>query len=675
MLTRLPVCILLSVFALAVHASEDARLPFQAMDVFQLELAADPQVSPDGRRIAYVRQRMDVMTDRTVSDIWIINADGSRHEPVVANENSASSPRFSPDGKRLLYAGGGALHVRYLDSGRDTAITHTLEAPSSAAWSPDGQWIAFTMRVPAEAESFAQLPSPPEGASWAEPPKFIDELLYRADGAGYLDESYTHIFVVPAEGGTPRQLTNGDFHHGAPVWSPDGTMLYFSANRADNWRFDPLDSEIHSMNVGSGELKSLTDRDGPDSEPAISPNGRYLAYTGFDDEKLGHHVAKLHLLDLRTGNIRVLTEKLDRSATSPVWDDDGKGLYFLYDSEGTTRLAYVELDGDLRELAGSLGGLSIGRPYTSAAMHAGGDTVAFTLGGASHPADLAVYKDGDTQRLTRLNDDLFAQRRMAQVEELWFESGADGRRVQAWVMTPPDFDATKKYPLILEVHGGPFSAYGPLFSAEMQLYAARGYVVLYVNPRGSTSYGKEFANLIHHNYPGQDYDDLMSAVDTVIKQGYIDTDELFVTGGSGGGVLTAWIIGKTDRFRAAVVAKPVINWISFALTADFYTFFHQYWFADYPWNDFDAYWERSPLSLVGNVKTPTMLMTGEADYRTPISETEQFYQALQLRGVDTALVRVPGASHSIASRPSHLIAKAAYIIEWFERHRKEEAAQ
>jgi len=669
MRTRLLVCILSCTFLAPAFSAEDTRLPFQAMDVFELELAADPQVSPDGKKIVYVRRRMDIMTDRVTGDIWTINADGSGNEPLITIEGGASTPRFSPDGNRLLYANGGSLHVRYLGSNRDAAVTRTLEAPSSAAWSPDGKWIAFTMDVPSKSEPFATLPTAPEGAEWAEAPKFIDELLYRADGAGYLKETYTHVFVVPAEGGTPKQLTNGDYDHGAPAWSRDGKSIYVSANRQENWRFDPLESEIHAIDIKSGELRTLTDRDGPDSSPVVSPDGHYLAYTGFDDEKLGYHISRLYLLDLRSGKSRVLTESLDRDVDSPVWDESGKGLYFLYDSEGTTRLGHATTDGKVRELTGSVGGLSYGRPYNGAAMHAANGTVAYTLSDASHPADLAVYRKGAARRVTRLNDELFAQRQMAKVEEIWFESSAGNRRVQAWLMKPPGFDAKKKYPLILEIHGGPFAAYGPTFSAEMQLYAARGYVVLYVNPRGSTSYGKDFANLIHHNYPGQDYDDLMSAVDAVLEKGYVNEDELFVTGGSGGGVLSAWIVGKTDRFRAAVVVKPVINWTSFALTADFYTFFHQYWFADFPWEDPDAYWKRSPLSLVGNVTTPTMLMTGEADYRTPISEAEQYYQALQLRGVDTALVRVPGAPHHIAGRPSHLIAKTAYILEWFERHR------
>jgi acylaminoacyl-peptidase len=281
---------------------------------------------------------------------------------------------------------------------------------------------------------------------------------------------------------------------------------------------------------------------------------------------------------------------------------------------------------------------------------------------------VAEFGKSQSKQITRLNDDLFNHKELGDVEPIWFDSSHDGRKIQGWIVKPPGFDRQKKYPLILEIHGGPFANYGDRFAAELQLYAAAGYVVLYVNPRGSTSYGYDFAALIDHNYPSQDYDDLMSGVDEVIARGFVDPKQLYVTGGSGGGVLSSWIVGKTDRFRAAVVAKPVINWYSFVLTADHYNYFARYWFGKYPWEDPESYLKRSPLSLVGDVKTPTMLLTGEKDYRTPISESEQFYQALKLRKVDTALVRVPEASHGIASRPSYLIAKVACILKWFEMH-------
>ena len=328
----------------------------------------------------------------------------------------------------------------------------------------------------------------------------------------------------------------------------------------------------------------------------------------------------------------------------------------------------------MEPLVGGVGGLSLGRPYAGSSFSASENGVlAYTYSIPLRPADVGIVAPGDAEgiRLTDLNADLFDHKALAEIEEIWFDSSHDGRKIQGWIAKPPGFDPNRKYPLILEIHGGPFANYGNRFASEIQLYAAAGYVVLYANPRGSTSYGGEFGNLIHHNYPGEDYDDLMSGVDAVIERGYVDSERLYVTGGSGGGVLTAWMVGKTERFRAAVVAKPVINWYSFVLTADSYPFFYKYWFPGFPWDEPEHYMARSPLSPVGNVETPTMLLTGEADHRTPISETEQYYQALKLRKIETAMVRIPGASHGIANRPSQLIAKVAYILEWFERHQPE----
>ena len=317
-------------------------------------------------------------------------------------------------------------------------------------------------------------------------------------------------------------------------------------------------------------------------------------------------------------------------------------------------LALVSLDGKVRTIAEGLGGTDLGRPYTSGRYSvARNGRVAFTHNSPCasrrrRHGHAGWRRDACSPRSTTT---CFGNKTLGAVRELTWKCSQDQREIQGWVITPPDFDPAKKYPLILEIHGGPFAAYGPNYTTELQLFAAAGYIVLYTNPRGSTSYGEEFGNLIHHAYPGDDYDDLMSGVDALIAQGNVDADNLFVTGGSGGGVLTAWIVGKTDRFRAAVVAKPVINWSSFVLTSDVNNFFYKYWFGAQPWEQPEQYWKRSPLSLVGNVKTPTMLLTGEADYRTPIAESEQYYQALKLRKVDTVMVRIPEASHGMTARP------------------------
>ena len=647
----------------------------ELMDIFDLEFIADPQISPDGSQIVYVRNFKDVMADANRSNLWIINADGSKNRPLTTGNHSDYSPRWSPDGDRILYLssknGSSQMYLRWLEDGTEQKLSNFPKSPGSIQWSPDGKWIAFGMSVDAQASSLMALPTPPKGAQWTNKPKYIDKLNYRSDGAGYLPASYRHLFVMSADGGHARQLTSGEFNHGGDFdWTPDGKYIILSANRHPDGEYEPRNSEIYELEVASGTIKVLTDRLGPDGGPTVSPDGKQIAYLGFDDRYQGFQTTGVYLMNRDGSNPRWINKNMDRNAVNLQWSGDGKTLYCQYDDEGNTKIARMDLQGNVTDLTNDVGGLSLGRPYS------GGDfTVAkngrfaFTLGTPEHPSDLAVGTGrNDVKRLTEVNADLFSHKKVGEVEEVWFESGFDGRKVQGWICKPPDFDPNKKYPLLLEIHGGPFTNYGWRFSTEVQLYAAAGYVVLYTNPRGSTSYGEEFANLIHHNYPGEDYDDLMAGVDAVIDKGYIDENRLYVTGGSGGGVLSAWIIGKTDRFKAAVVAKPVINWSSFVLHADGPAFFSKYWFSGFPWETPEQYWARSPLSLVGNVKTPTMLLTGEQDYRTPISETEQYYAALKLNKVDAAMVRIQDSGHGIANKPSNLMNKVAYVLGWFDKH-------
>jgi dipeptidyl aminopeptidase/acylaminoacyl peptidase len=664
----------------ATAASAAAPRTFQPMDVFDLQWAADPQVAPDGRQVAYVRMRGDVMKDAFTGDLWLVGTDGSGHEPLASG---AASPRWSPDGTRLAYVAGergkAQIFVRWMDSGATTQVTRVVEKPSTLTWSPDGHTLAFTMPVASKAESFVKPLPKPAGAEWAAPPRVIESLVYREDGEGYLPDAREQVFVVSADGGAPRQLTDGPYDHEGPLaWTPDGRQLLVSANRQPDGDYDPANSEIHSIRVSDGSLTTLTSRKGPDQWPVVSPDGRWIAYLGYDDRYQGYQNTLLSVLATDGGGApRIVSAGLDRSVEQPVWAPGNREIVVSYVDQGRVRLAAIGLDGRLRQLADDVGGLATGRPYTSgqySVSRAG--LVAYTTAGPDRLADVAVVpiKGGTSRRITNLSGDLLAHRELGRLEEFWVPSSFDGTRIQAWVITPPGFDPARKYPLLLEIHGGPFLAYGPTFAAELQLYAAAGYVVLYVNPRGSTGYGEAFGNAIHHAYPGNDYADLMSAVDAVVARGYVDPGRLFVTGGSGGGVLTAWIVGSTDRFRAAVVQKPVINWTSFVLTADRYNFFWRYWFSGYPWDVPEEYARRSPLSLVGKVSTPTMVLTGEEDYRTPISESEQYYQALKLRQVPSALVRVPGAGHGLDRRPSQLATKVAHVLAWFERYDQAAAA-
>ena len=657
-------------------APQPAAPNFKPMDVFDLQWVADPQISPDGRNIAYVRMGMDIKTDRPRGTIWLVAADGGHPRPLSGADSSFHA-RWSPDGSRIAYLANGSdgstqLFVYWVDSGVTAPITRLVESPSAPAWSADGHWLAFTMAVPAEHKPLkVDLPDAPKGAKWADPPKLIDRMVFRVDGEGYLPNTYSQLFVVSADGGSARQLTHGDFDiEGTPVFMPDGRAVLIAENRRTDADFAPLDSEIYRVDLADDSLHALTDRRGPDQSPAVSPDGKHIAYIGFDDKHLGHQPAQLYVMDSDGTHAHSLTPTLDRDVSAPRWARDGKQLVFQYEERGAGIIGIIDLAGKIRILASDLGGGDVTRPYTGGSFSvASTGRFAYTRAATTAPAALATgTSTGDIVTLASLSDALLQQRSMGAVEEINFKSSADARTIQGWVIKPPAFDSAKKYPLLLEIHGGPFASYGPSFAAELQLYAAAGYVVLYLNPRGSTGYGQDFTDQIHHNYPDKDFDDLMSGVDEVIGRGYIDRDRLFVTGGSGGGVLTAWIVGHTDRFRAAVVVKPVINWASFVLTADMTNYFSSYWFDGFPWDHVEAYWKRSPLAYVGNVHTPTMLMTGEVDYRTPSTEAEQFYEALKLRKIDTALVRVPNASHDISARPSLLIDKVAYVLAWFRAH-------
>ena len=669
----------LIVCGVAVADDEPNKNYFLNTDIFEIEVAADPQISPDGSRIVYVRQSNDIMIDRARSNLWMVDAQGGQHRPVVSGTDSYTSPRWSPDSTRIAYVSsaegrGPELYVRWMNTGQTALLSNLATSPSSITWSPDGDWIAFSALDKGEKASLAKAPAKPEGAEWAPPVTVIDRLYFRADGRGYLEPGFTHIFVIPAEGGTPRQVTSGDFHHGGEMtWSPDGETIVFSANRNDDWEYKTRNTDLWSVNVSSGEMTQLTTRDGPDGSPVFSPDGSKIAYLGYDDRKMGYHNSIAYVLDVEDGSVEALTADFDRSVGDVQWAGSSNRLYIQYDDYGKRHIATLSMGGDIESIADDVGGTGVSRPYTGGGFSVSDNgSYAYSAGTPYRPADIAAGRRGrSASKLTNLNDDLLAHKTLGTVEEITWESSADGLDVQGWIVMPPDFDPSQQYPLILEIHGGPFAAYGPSFSVENQLYAAAGYVVLYTNPRGSTSYGDAFANEIHYNYPGEDYDDLISGVDAVIARGYVDEEQLFVTGGSGGGVLSAWIVGKTDKFAAAVVAKPVINWVSESLYSDIHRTVPGYWFEKYAWEDPEEYWRRSPLSLVGNVNTPTMLLTGEQDHRTPMPESEQYYQALKLRKIDSALVRVPEASHGIASRPSNQIAKVDNILAWFAKYRKE----
>jgi dipeptidyl aminopeptidase/acylaminoacyl peptidase len=524
------------------------------------------------------------------------------------------------------------------------------------------------MIVPRNDPWNVKMPQAPKGAKWTEPPRIIERLNYRRDRVGFLDDGYRHVFLVPATGGTPRQLTGGDYDHGggfggesALDWTPDGKEILFAGLRADDSDYQFRESEIYAINASDKSVRQLTRRKGPDGNPAISSDGKWVAYTGFDASDDTYQTSKLYLMGIDGSNPKPLTGELDRSPDAVFWAPDRSGLYFTAEDHGARNVYFVSVAGGavkqvtqgqhvltLSDVSAS--GLAVGTATSPKKPH---DVVAFNL---ARP---------ELKQLTAVNEDILQDVTLGEVEEINYTS-LDDYKIQGWIVKPPDFDPKKKYPLMLSIHGGPHSMYGTSFNYGFQEHAANGYVVLYTNPRGSTGYGSAFGNAIKFAYPSKDFDDLMKGVDAVIAKGYVDERNMFVYGCSGGGVLTAWTVGHTDRFAAASSNCPVINWMSFVGTTDGSGWYRN--FAKLPWEDPSEHLRRSPLMYVGNVKTPTMLMTGVNDLRTPISQTEEFYEALKLRKVPTAMVRFNDEFHGTTSKPSNFIRTQLYLRRWFSKY-------
>jgi len=649
------------------QANDTPRTDRLTLETFlEMETVADPQLSPDGTQIIYTRGWIDKMNDRRESALWIMNADGTRNRFL----GKGTGARWSPSGDRIAYVASGdpkgsQIFVRWMDAeGATSQVTRVDETPSSVAWSPDGTQLSFSMLVEDRNTWSIKLPKAPSGAKWTEPPHIVERLNYRSDRTGFTDNGYRHLFVVPAIGGTPRALTTGNFNHTGGEWTPDGRQILFSGLRAASENYEWRESEIYAVDVASGVIKQLTRRQGPDANPSVSPDGRLVAYTGNDFSRDTWRDSKIYVMNIDGGNPHLASGDWDRTPSDLRWAADGSALYFTAQNEGSQNLYRLAL------AASRVEPVTRGTQMLTVSDLSPKGIVVGTLTTFSRPGDVIridLKAPTAIKQLTFVNDDVLAGKKLGEVHEIWYTS-ADGQKIQGWYITPPDFDPARKYPLQLHIHGGPHSMYGVGFNFGWQEHAANDYVVLYTNPRGSTGYGSAFGNAIKNAYPGKDFDDLMAGVDAVLAKGFVDPQNLFVTGCSGGGVLTAWIVGHTDRFAAASANCPVTDWLSFVGTTDGASWYYN--FEKLPWEDPSEHLRRSPLTYVGNVKTPTMLMTGVNDLRTPMPQTEQFYSALKLRNVPTAMLRFNNEWHGTTTTPSNFMRTQLYLRYWFEKYKR-----
>ncbi|MBD3415116.1 MAG: prolyl oligopeptidase family serine peptidase, partial [Candidatus Aminicenantes bacterium] len=633
-----------------------------------MESISSPIISPYGKHIIFVRRWVDEKKDRYTGNLWIVDSEGQRVRELTHGTWSDSSPVWSPCGKKIAFlsdrSGSTQIHVMWLETRETAQLTHLNNSPSSLRWSPDGQKIAFTMFIrDTDPILKVQLPKRPRGAEWAKPAIIIDRLSWRRDGRGPVPKGYSHIYTIDARiGGTPQKVTSGDYSHSDPQWGPNGERIYFSAIRKPDAEYLHGDTEIYSVDLETLDITALTTRKGPDRGAEISPNGKWIAYTGYDDKEYTRHLSNLYLMDIEGQNKRLLGKDFPNSPYSVTWAQDNSGLYYLMAEKGAANIYFISLDGKIDKI-------TQGNHYLSGLSMAKNRQIASTRSTFHRPGYLVTFNLREPEQITELvdvNQDVLEGVKLGEAEEMWFKS-PDGLDLQGWLIKPAEFEEGKKYPMLLWIHGGPWAMYSVRFNWSWQNFAANGYAVLYMNPRGSTGYGQDFVNGIQYSYPGKDLDDLMAGVDEAISKGFIDQDNLFVCGGSGGGVLTAWIVGHTDRFTAAVSMRPVINWHSFVGTTDGASWYRQ--FKKYPWEDPMEYALRSPLHYVDNVKTPTMVMTGEADLRTPISQSEEYYRALKMLKKETLLVRMPNEYHGWR-RPSHRLLQQLYLMSWFEKYKK-----
>ena len=640
---------------------------------FDFERVSNAQISPDGSRIVYTRQQANKIEDRWDSSLWIMNADGSQNRFLTKGSN----PRWSSDGKRILYIADGEprgqqIFVRWIDTdGPATQVTRAIEKVADARWSPDGKSIAFCMFVPEKDTWKISMPATPEGAHWTTAPRVVESLHYRQDQVGFLQDGHTHLFVVASDGGAPRQITNGKWSAGAgelrgavPIdWTPDSKSIVFEGDRTAEADLHYQTSQLLVADVASGAIRELVATPGSWSRPAISPDGKTVAFTGYPQSRHTHTVADLYVIPFAGGDMRKISGDYDRDPLNLRWSPDSANVYFDADDRGSRNAQVVPIAG---------GGV---KPVTTG-VHvltldsASSDMIAVgTETDPDNPPDVVRYnlrRPGEITKLTSVNAGLLSGMHLAKTEEIEFTSSGNAK-VQGWVVKPPDFDAAKKYPLILEIHGGPFAMYSVAFNYMFQNFAANDFVVLYLNPRGSTGYGSAFSGGIDHNYPGPDYDDLMAGVDATIAKGFIDTTRMAVSGCSGGGVLSSWVIGHTDRFAAAAVRCPVIDWMSMTGNTDIPLFTYSFFQKPF-WEDPSDWLSHSSVMTVGKVTTPTLLMTGVLDRRTPMPQTEEYYAALKVRGVPVKLLQFEGEYHGTGSKPSNFIRTQLYMMSWFKKY-------
>ncbi|MFQ5568176.1 MAG: S9 family peptidase [Rhodothermales bacterium] len=658
-------CLMVSSSAVAQDAPPRRTLTVD--DFFAIHRVQDPRISPDGRWVAYTVTETDLEKDKSETRIWMIPAAGGEALPMTAKGSSASRPRWSPDGTYLSFLAarnGGKTQVWTLNrnGGEAQQLTDIKQGVGSYAWSPDGTRLVLTVRDPEPENDDEDKDKKDKPEPWV-----IDRLQFKRDYAGYLDDRRTHLYVFDLRDKSVRQITSGPYDEAQAAWHPDGNRIAFVSNRTDtpdaNRNTDIW--VVSADNTDQGRtLLQVTTNPGADSAPAWSPDGQQLAYVTVTEPDLIWYATN-HLAVVRADGSapRVLTASLDRNVSTPRFAPDGQSIYFLLEDSAERHLARMDLSG--RHLTRLIAGERSVRSY----MMAPDGTIATLISEAHRPGEVFLFEKDTLRRLTSVNDGLIDGVRLAEVRNVQFTS-RDGTEIEGFIFTPPGYDSALRYPTLLRIHGGPVSQYDFRFNFEAQLFAAHGYVVVTTNPRGSSGYGQDFSLAIWQDWGNKDFEDVMAGVEYAVDQGYADPERLGVGGWSYGGILTNYVITKTDRFKAAITGASEVLYRS-----NYGHDHYQYqWEKELglPWQNPEA-WERiSPFNDVENIITPTLIMGGEKDWNVPILNSEQLYQALRRLGRTTQLVVYPGEHHGIR-RPTFQKDRYERYLAWYDQYVKGDA--
>jgi len=671
-----------------MHMPPPKKRAITAEDLYQFNTVSDVRISPDGQNVIYTVQRVDRKTEKKYTNLWVVPTAGGEARQFTTGDQHDSSGRWSPDGRQIAFLSDrwdkekpAQIHLIAFTGGEAQRLTQIDGEISNLSWSPGGrQLLCLVRKTDPEA---LEREKDEHKKKLGVVVRHYERLFYKLDGYGYLPPERTHIWTVDARSGKTRQLTDhAVYDEDTPTWSPDGKWIAFVSNRNENPDLNPEWWDLYVMPAAGGEMRRIDAPVGEKFQPSFSPNGKWIAYFGAENVGLSYKNNNLWLVPADGSQApRNLTEKHDLHADSgtindvgapemmpPTWSKDGRRIYFNSVYHGSSLLKSISVDGDdVRDEIGE------GGVVGSFTFDQNQQKLAYFYGRIDDPVQVMVgdMHRGKSRQLTRLNRKLLEGIDLGSVEEVWFK-GPDSNDLQGWIIKPPGFEPSRKYPSIMEIHGGPLTQYGKFFMHEFYYLAAHGYVVYFSNPRGGRGYGEEHARGINGDWGGVDYADLMAWADYMERQPYIDRERMGVTGGSYGGYMTVWIIGHTQRFKAAVTQRCVSNFVSMWGSSDFNWAFQRELGDKPPFEDLENFWKHSPIAYIGNAHTPTLVIHNENDLRCPIEQGEQVFVALKTQGVESEMVRFPDEFHGLSrtGRTDRRMARLNHILRWFDKYLK-----